>query len=307
MKRPRIIMACLIALATFGNSAHAREYGAFQPWNCTWHASHVVLADFQSEGRLSVVESWKGDLEKGDAIHLPGFAAPGQWLLFLRDQPFNEQQRKYAIGKWFAVFPGHKAFGPGGGPAEVGDMRFSVAWIKDAKVHANIHTSRGPAKPAEFHEDAKAFKQEVLATNAEQRKLTRAKQISDTGKRAVELLVLTSSHSDDARRESFLAIRGCGDAGVKVLCQILDDSLMFYRENPPTNAAADVTKAMRRQQWIRHSNVDETLRSMEALGAPECEDVVRHFRDYWTSLSGLNPVQKELSDSCDRILDKLSR
>jgi hypothetical protein len=306
MERARIAIGCLIALATFSNTAHAREYGAFQPWNCTWHSSHIVLADSEDEGRLSVVESWKGDLERGDAIQLPGFAEPGQWLLFLREGPFNGQQRKYSIGKWYAVFPGHEAFGLGGGPAKFGDMRFSVAWIKDGKVYANIQVSRGPAEPAKFHDDAKAFKKEVLATNAEQRKLVKAKRIADAGKRAMKLHALTSSPSDDARRESFQAICGCGAAGVTVLCQILDDSLTFYRDNPPKQSANEVTKEVRLQLWIHFSNVDDMLRSLETLRAVECKDAVTRFRNYWKSLSGLTPVQRELDTKCDRILDKLA-
>src|SRR5580658_2628 len=69
----------LVALLTliFMSQANAGTRPSFYLDACAWDATHIVVVTEgeRTDGQVSVLESWKGDLKPGDNITVPELAA----------------------------------------------------------------------------------------------------------------------------------------------------------------------------------------------------------------------------------------
>src|SRR6266446_4149364 len=114
----RIWLIAFLMLAGAAQQTAARELGpSFSLDDCGWHAASVVVVRTLSlpEGTVEVLDTWAGELRKGDRLTLKGLAAfadpaqrailPGRGavpdqisgtrlVLFLKPQPRREDPSK---------------------------------------------------------------------------------------------------------------------------------------------------------------------------------------------------------------------
>ena len=79
----------LLAVVSFAPALHAETLPEFHVGTCSYKATHIVMVKTEAaaQGKFRVVESWKGDLQKGAVLKLPALAKEGrgEMVLFLRD------------------------------------------------------------------------------------------------------------------------------------------------------------------------------------------------------------------------------
>lgn len=72
-----LALSSLVAVLLFTPRIYAGIRPSFGLNHCAWHATHIVVASEGDEidGRLTVLESWKGDLQPGELVSIPQLAS----------------------------------------------------------------------------------------------------------------------------------------------------------------------------------------------------------------------------------------
>lgn len=225
----------MLAWAVCTPAALGEILPSFRLDTCGWHATHVVVVTEggKIDGAVQVLESWKGDLRKGDRLTLPELASieraisPGwarrvdptlpphvtgsRMVLFLKRRPLKRDPSK---GSWT--------------PADyTKEMRVSVAWIEQGRVYAYVQEiNPGPSRLVSLRMTEEALREELLRLVKTQDGLTRALALPDPGKRAEALRPFVRSDLIYAQIATFEALGKCGKGGLPVLRELLrDDSL----------------------------------------------------------------------------------
>ncbi len=140
-----IVAVSLVLAAT--SSATARIRPSFLLDHVLWEATHIVLATEGEvvDGRLEVIESWRGDLVEGADLVLPDLAAfsgrdsrrMDRWpasgapprfvtgsrmLLFLKKAALRPQATKPEVSRWLPA-------------SYAGGFKTSVAWIEHGECY----------------------------------------------------------------------------------------------------------------------------------------------------------------------------
>ena len=73
---PSRALVCLVLALVNTDTAFAIIQPSFYLDDCAWHATHIVVVTKgkKIDENVEVVESWKGDLKKGDPIAVPELA-----------------------------------------------------------------------------------------------------------------------------------------------------------------------------------------------------------------------------------------
>src|SRR6516225_2237512 len=71
------VVCSVLGLLVYAAEAAAAIEPSFHLDGCSWHATHIVVISEgeKIDGDVEVLESWKGDLKKGDRITVPELAA----------------------------------------------------------------------------------------------------------------------------------------------------------------------------------------------------------------------------------------
>jgi len=243
-----------------------RAWGTIRPRfdleGSTWEATHIVVATEgeKIDGGLRVIESWKGDLGKGDVITVPelkAFAAEDRRAIAWDEVAIR---RKMAGGKWRVgrLGPTHVtgarmvlflrkagARRPGGrGPAGAtgmpskraweptstyGLMKTSVTWIEHGEAYG-FDIGLGPSVLLPLWMSKYDMRDRADRILAVRSALGKAIALPDTSKRAEALRFFTQSYVLHARWSAFRALGECGEDALPVLRPMLrDDALLeFY-------------------------------------------------------------------------------
>src|ERR1700683_4478323 len=90
MRRFRGLLFVMLFSACPTN-AYALKGPSFSLDGCAWEASHIIVvtAGDKIDGAVEVLESWKGDLKKGDRLSIPELAE------------FAPQKMRGVSARWF--------------------------------------------------------------------------------------------------------------------------------------------------------------------------------------------------------------
>lgn len=227
----RVFMPFLILIACAPNAA-----AAIQPYfhldSCSWDATHIVVVSEgdKIDGNVEVLESWKGELKKGDRISirelaafapekereisnrvferdkkkvLPASVTCSRMVLFLIRKQEKPVADKPAETKWL----------PAGG--EWGGIKVSTAWIEKDMVFAFAQEiNPGPSLLFDWGMNECELKCRVEELVAAQNALAEAMRQDDPSKRAAAIRPLLLSDSPIVRGS---VIRALGESGAKSL------------------------------------------------------------------------------------------
>jgi hypothetical protein len=213
---------------------------------CSWDATHVVVVSEgdKIDGDVEVLESWKGDLKKGDRITIPALAvfAPEKERviskrLFERDNGKGlppsvtcsrmvlfliRKQEKPEGGK-----PAKTTWLPAAG--EWGGFMVSTAWIEGGQVYAFAQQfNPGPSELISWDMDERRLKRHVDGIVTAQTTLAEAIR-GDANKLETAAVTLLQSESEYVRLSVFTELGGAGAKGLPTLRRFLkDDTLLKY-------------------------------------------------------------------------------
>ena len=167
----RLVLAMLFLPATAG----AALIPSFDLESRTWDATHIVVVTEAEkiDGEVRVLESWKGELERGDLLvlkELASFASKesrriGGWLGF-------EESDECVTGARMVCFltKSGDTWQSAGGKDWRPAMEISVAWIDHGTVYARVlHRPRDPQAGAPARGptySARRFRHFVTRTSA---------------------------------------------------------------------------------------------------------------------------------------------
>jgi hypothetical protein len=233
---PALITLILLSAAP----AHAGIRPSFSLDNCSWFATHVVVAaeGERVDGRLTVLESWKGDLRPGEVINVPELAAfRAKSSRLIRKGFWDESSTppEYVTGARMVLFLKEKpkAEGEDADSARVrswepagrrGGMNVSVLWVEGDQTHGFVQVMNpGDSILIRLGKSEGETRDRFSEVVALHDSLNRAATIRDASARAEALEQFTASELYLAREAAFEGLRGCGRAAPPVLRRMLHD------------------------------------------------------------------------------------
>lgn len=211
--------------------------------NSTWHATHIVVATEGDEidGKLTVIESWKGDLRAGEIVDVPDLAAfktdaSREVHYFLGEG--NESRIKHVTGKRMVLFliknPNEeKAAGQEKLPVTpkrwlpanlYKEVNTAILWIEGEKSFAFMQIiNPGPSELVEYSASETTIKAAVLKIIKDQNELNAINVIEDKLKRAEMLKRFTNSENYFARQFAFASFGVCGPEALPILREMLKE------------------------------------------------------------------------------------
>jgi len=214
----------------------------------SWHATHILLASEgeQIDGRLAVLESWKGDLSPGDLIYLPELASfnsresrrisaglgtnmegpvahvtGSRIILFLRapspqasenEEPGRHQSTSSIAWK----------------PADDAGMNVSVVWIEAGRTFAFSQLMNpGPSLLTFYPKSEIEIRVRVSEILDLEESLNATLAIADCARRAESLQPFVLSDLFFARKIALDAMQTCGESALPVLRQMLGDPTLL--------------------------------------------------------------------------------
>lgn len=252
MTKTAQILLSLLVLLLWIPVAHGGRYASFCARDCAWNATHIVVAteDPVIDGVLTVIESWKGDLDVGEGITIPELARFAsedsreidknlreydsstpthitcqKMALFLKKKaPFSEEHTDEASNtqetdkkQWASA-------------SSIWDkMYICVAWIENDRIYAfqaQFHSSMLTAfyGPGLEHRSEASLKKLVLEILKVREEFERAISLEDLAKRAEALapfmrddifIVIVMDALDELKK--------CGKEALPVLRRLLQD------------------------------------------------------------------------------------
>jgi hypothetical protein len=227
--RPVEVLLSVLIVAASPSGAFAIILPSFGLDDCAWDASHIVVVTKgdRIDSAVEVLESWKGDLKKGDRLTIPelaAFAPEKIRLIFPRwheeravDLPKHvtcsrmvlflvKKQEKVAAGA-----PAKTVWAPA---SSWDEMKVSMMWIEKGKAYAFAQQMNpGPSVliPWNITEcGVRCRVNEVIETQAA---LSRAIALTDPSELSAAVLPLIESHPEFR----FTIIQTLGDTGPKAL------------------------------------------------------------------------------------------
>ena len=241
MNTIRLPLALLVVFASAGHASAGFPPPPFQLDYCAWCAERIVVVSEgdKFDGVVEVLESWKGDLKKGDRLTVPELAAyaPEKMRAVSRHQlrpaevvPPSVTGSRVVLflmrteQKHAGVGPGRPVWVPVGGLFEP-EIRESMAWVEAEKVFAFDSdfglTSLGMTE--------RQFKQKVDWVLGVQSTITAAVQIGDPDKIAAVLPPMFRRESDFVAAMVISTLGRSGPKSMPALRGLLkDDSKLHH-------------------------------------------------------------------------------
>jgi len=198
---------------------------------CSWHATDIVLVELTPRpGVFRVVESWKGNLEAGSPVAVPGLQpAPGAIEISAYPRRFaeiengglNEQIPAQPSGSRMVLFLKNEAGASGEQwrPADFfGEMKTSVVWIDGGQLYRFQQVvNPGPSILAPWDMGLDKMKDRVREIHRVQLELAKVIAVEDSAVRAEALKFYVRS---DFREAQQLALSELGKSGPRALATI---------------------------------------------------------------------------------------
>jgi hypothetical protein len=235
------------------------SYVPFEPYSAAWFATHIVVATEGDDidGKLFVLESWKGDLKEGDELFLPelagfkelslrkikssiekqdsdhkdlGYVSCSRMILFLTEKNdsekttgenaglFIERETKITQRQWESLNEVHQDAMP-------------VIWIEHEKPYI-FEIARNFSEPKDNQSQRAWFpswktetiiKKNIIDLQIARDAMGQALKLSDLEKRAEALEPLTQTHILPVNAMAILALKPCGKAASSVLKRMMND------------------------------------------------------------------------------------
>ena len=269
-------VACsLVLMISVSSLADAALIPPFDPGFSATKATDVIVASEgeRIDGILDVLDTWKGDLEKGQIIRVPELALfrseeartiEGWWsdrsfgsvtgnrmvLFLVKSLALSDDQEESAVDKestrtirWLpASYPDYRpVFAGGMEPRDnVARMRISVAWVESGLIYAFRQTvNPGPLRLVKLQgmteEELKAL---VLEKSKNCGDFDKAAASPDPQERVNAILPFTKADEHRTREKAFNALGECGIAALPHLRQILGDEQSLHRHYLAAKAVA---------------------------------------------------------------------
>jgi hypothetical protein len=204
-----------------------------------WYATHIVVVTEGKEidGKVRVLESWRGDLRPGDRLDLPDLAAFAPLKARTINTPFAEPapgQPTHVTGQRMVLFLRKAA---AGGPARGSwtaasgaGMRVSLAWVEGEQTYACVQwINPGPNDPIPLNMTERQLRERVRQLDRLRADLGRAAAGPDAGKRAFALCPFLDSAVDAARQAAFQSLGECGEPALPTFRRLLADGSLGRR------------------------------------------------------------------------------
>lgn len=249
---PRVSRFGLTAVLLFLIAAAAPASAAIRPsFNLNysvWKATHIVLATEGEviDGRLSVLESWKGDLKQGAEVILPELAAFAEkasrqvdwWGLTDLPPPYA----RYVTGSKMVLFMVKSEGGEwvSAGYWGQGGFKISVAWIERGEAYAFKQVMNpGPTVLTHLRTGLE-MKARIAAFVAIQTGLGQAVEENDPILAAQALRAFRREKSYYGSKAAIDSLSNMGKVAVPMLRQLLSDRTLsgHHRDIIPAMAAA---------------------------------------------------------------------
>jgi hypothetical protein len=217
---------------------------------CCWKATHVVVVTEgkQLDGAIKVLESWKGDLRKGDRLTLPAlakFAPPEKrTIVFWGGRAAN--QPGAVTGQRMILFLRRKA--EQGDPTKGSllpaaptwkQMDVSVVWVEQGQAYAFLQfINPGPTRLSPLGLTEEKIRDRVRQFASAQSDLARAVAVSDPAKRAEALRALAGSPLYQVREAAFQQLGKAGKGALPVLRRMLGDTSLARHHGDVVQALA---------------------------------------------------------------------
>ncbi len=221
----------LLILIAWAPAAHGEWDHVFILRFCVQEATDIVVVTGgeKFDGQVEVVESWTGDLRKGNRLDLPDladFAKPkARAIVDTEDKP-EPGSPTHVTGSRMVLFLKREAKGREKRVAAepYGGMKVSVVWVEAGKTYA--HSQRlywGPSGIMPLGVTEPELRRRVKDLIRLRAELDRVLAIIDPGKRAEALGVLGSSGLYQAPEEAVKGLSRCGKPAIPALRRLLED------------------------------------------------------------------------------------
>jgi hypothetical protein len=216
--------------------------------DCSWNATHIVLAEITSQDDFKVIESWKGNLNAGDHISVPLLApAPHAIPIAL----YSGQRRPYApsgkgymediprqrVGSRVVLFlrqeseveqTPNAAATTGMSEWQPADffheIRSSVIWVDDSRLYIFTQwMNPGPSLLSNWDKSLANVHARVMEVIQNQEALTEIMRVKDMSERAERLKPYIHSNTFSAKEFALEQLGKCGPLALGTIRKMLDD------------------------------------------------------------------------------------
>ncbi|HEX7154958.1 MAG TPA: hypothetical protein VF618_26010 [Thermoanaerobaculia bacterium] len=275
---------CLVLAA----AVRAEIRPSFHLERSAWPATHVVVATEGEtiDGKLTVLESWKGDLAPDAELVLPELAAFASEESRRLEKTFwsRSEPPPFVTGARMILFLERKDgrwSGAGDQPLDV-----SAVWVEEGRPYAFVQIMNpGDAVLVQLADSEGAFAERFQAIDATHRALDAALALEAPAARAAALEGFTAVEVLYASAPAFDGLRACGSAAVPVLQRMLADESRSHAHGKVIETLAAIGGSVAREELIHV--VAEAHRFFRA-NAP------RLRRGWWNDVD--DPRNRELRD-----------
>ncbi len=256
--RTLVVVFLVVALLSLTPFTFAGIRPSFSLDHCTWNGTHIVVATEGDEidGRLTVLESWKGELRPGEVISIPSLASfKSQSSREIKTGPFavkSNEPKRYVTGSRMILFLKKKAEVPETStdlenksqtsdqwePASREGINVSVLWIEGDQSFAFIQVMNpGDSILTHYRDSEKEIRDRAFEVMHLQATEIAAVGIEDESRRAEALVPFALSDFYYARDLAFAELQKCGKPALPVLRRMLGDDTAL-------NVHSDVIKSL---------------------------------------------------------------
>jgi len=252
--RTFVIVLLGTAILSFTPPTYAGIRPSFGLDHCTWHATHIVVATEgdKIDGRLTILESWRGDLRPGEVISVPELASfKSQSSREIKTGPFaikSDEPKRYVTGSRMILFLKKKAGAPETStnrenksqtsdqwePASREGINVSVLWIEGDQSFAFIQLMNpGDSILTYYRGSEKEICDRAFEVMHLQETENAAVAIEDESRRAEALVPFALSDLYYVRDLAFAELQKCGKAALPALRRMPSDQTVLKVDHAP--------------------------------------------------------------------------
>jgi hypothetical protein len=321
---PRLLVSACLALA---GAAEAGTHQGFDLETSAWTASHVVVVA-KTDGVLTVVESWRGDLKPGDSLRDLASVADEGSRAFTADTRLVLFMKKKGVTE-----PGELPWAPAGRSA----LKLAAVWLDEGKAFAFVTGASGDAVFGELGA-APELRERALHVLETRAALAKALATSNAANNRLDALEpFASSDVLTARHEATLALGSCGRDALPVLRLVLtteslveshadalrslvkaggpsvgtelvkrlDEEVIFWKKTAPQLKRAWLDGVSDETLRFRFRALLENVEGLGQIAHVPGEQPIKELRALFAGESGLKDYG--LLKACDEALAKLKK
>lgn len=274
-----VLLTCLVLLAA-SSICVAGIRPSFMLDHSAWHATDIVVAaeGEKIDGKLSVIEVWKGRLSQGDVLAVTGlqmFANEASRTVKQFGGAKREKKPPVVVsGERMILFlrrgsPRTGKEEPPSGPAIwqpaslFGGMKVSVVWIEGETTYAFTQVMNpGPSILTRQRYSEKEMKKRMREIADIQNSLAKVAEVSAPADRVEKAAPYVTSNVYYARREAFRILAACKTPAVPLLRKMLADESKASQYGAIVDAMADAGGSELGQEFTQI--VEEELKFWKA-------------------------------------------